>query len=79
MRPLRQLLGETGRHRHHRQCNEGEREEQQQCRRQPALQPTSEQKIAQRPPGNGQDRPEQDCRGEGQQHRQDANKQTSKK
>jgi len=58
MRPLRQLLGETGRHRHHRQCNEGEREEQQQCRRQPALQPTSEQKIAQRPPGNGQDRPE---------------------
>ena len=46
MRPLRQLLGQAGGHCHHRQCNEGKREEQQQCRRQPARQPISEQQIA---------------------------------
>jgi len=70
------MLGEAGRHRHQRQGNDGEREEQQQCRRQSALQPASEQEIAQRPCGNGEARAEQDRCGEGQQHRQNAEKQT---
>jgi len=73
------MFGKAGRHRHQRQDNEGEREEQQQCGREAAVQPASEQEIAQRPRGNGQARAEQDCRGEGQQHRQDAKKQTPEK
>ena len=68
-RPLRQTLGEAGRHRQQGQDNDGEREEQQQRGVEPALQPASEQEIAQRPRGNGQDRAEQDCGGEGSQHR----------
>ena len=35
-----------------------------------------EHEIAQRPCGNGQNRAEQDCGGEGSQHRQNSDKQT---
>ena len=75
-RPLRQTLAEAGRHCQQGQDNDSEREQQQQRRRQSALQPASEQEIAQRPRGNGQDRAEQDRGGEGSQHRQNAEKQT---
>jgi len=75
-RRLRQTLGKPGRHRYQGQDNDGEREEQQQRGVQPALQPASEQELAQRPRGNGQDRAEKDGGGEGSQHRQNANNQT---
>jgi len=71
------MLGEARRHGHQGQGDQSEREEQQQRRRQPALEPASEQEFAQRPRGNGQDRAEQDRGGEGQQHRQNAEKQTA--
>ena len=74
--PCVRCSAETGRHCQQGQDNDGEREQQQQRRRQSALQPTSEQEIAQRPRGNGQDRAEQDRGGEGSQHRQNAKKQT---
>jgi len=74
--PLRQTLAEARRQYYQRQDYDGEREHQQQRCHQPAPQPASEQGLAQRPRGNSQDRAEQDPRGEGSEHRQNAKKQT---